>query len=955
MKRTARKWLSLLMAFALVLSLMPAALAEREEVSFGWSTEAPEGHKHERGNEKTDSGKVATCTEDGYKVYSCKNKIVESEDETDCSATFTEKIDKKGHTWDDGSVTKEATCKEKGVKIFTCSVCKEAKTEEIPMKEHGRPENSNSYTQNTTAKTHTYKCTAGNEDITEDCSGTWSDAKDGTHSMTCTYCGATYTGSHDYNDSGKCKVCDARNDRTAVSISGSMEMKVDETKSIEFTFYDKYEVPTTDTIRNLEYEVDSRYDDCVSITSNGKIYGEYAGTARIVVYDQDGGALGYVTVKVTGTSKSDFTVTASVSAGTSGYALGDDDDDNGSSIIEQINKKLKSNEWIEDIWFTSVSHTNGKLNADKGSSSSDRYAYSESEAEDVVFTPDKSVKKGDTAVFYATVYAGKTTKKYYDVTISLKIIDGASSDSDITYTSELGKDVSFRTSDFEDFWTDTYSSGTLDYVKFGSVSGGSLKDGDGKSAGSSSFYANPSRSSHKDLDDVYFEPNNTTSKKATTIKIRFTAYGTQKKSSGDRELSGTVVITYLNGDIDDITYTTNSNGKVTLKSSDFTDVFKKATGSSGTLTITFTSLPSNGTLTYGSKDTKVTKSTTFKTSGAGNKIADVTYTASGSKSDTVTYTAASGSTKITGKILFNSVAANISLTVPYTCTSASGITFSTGDFTSRASGLTGSHSLAFGQPSGGNGGLYYTAIASQIPAGTKIPVSTLNTVTYRPSSNGATTIAFIIYDASGLVAGSGSVTITVSGVTGGTANPGNPGNPGTTTPGGVDSFKDVNATAWYRTDLTRLVSLGIMAGRSPNKFAPEGTLNYGEALKLICKAVGVTQPEGSGAQWAANYKSYAVSQGWITSDVVLTDTITRTAIAQIGAKALGLSASSATPFPDTNDPYVAAMNTAGIILGNPDGNFNGSGNLKRSEICAIICRMLNYRDNAYNDQIPGWL
>ena len=820
------------------------------------------------------------------------------------------------------------------------------------MKEHGRPENSNSYTQNTTAKTHTYKCTAGNEDITEDCSGTWSDAKDGTHSMTCTYCGATYTGSHDYNDSGKCKVCDARNDRDAVSISGSMEMKVDETKSIEFTFYDKYEVPTTDTIRNLEYEVDSRYDDCVSITSNGKIYGEYAGTARIVVYDQDGGALGYVTVKVTGTSKSDFTVTASVSAGTSGYALGDDDDDNGSSIIEQINKKLKSNEWIEDIWFTSVSHTNGKLNADKGSSSSDRYAYSESEAEDVVFTPDKSVKKGDTAVFYATVYAGRETKKYYDVTISIKIIDGNSSGSDIEYNATAGKNVTFDSDDFEAFWKDNRRSSwkDLDYVTFSTPtsSTGVLYDGDGtKLKNSTKCYVSAGRN-QVDLDDVYFEPK---SSKAGTVKINFTAVG-----ESDHEIDGTVVITYLNGDIDDITYTTNSSGKVDLKAKDFTDVFKAATGSSSSsLTITFTSLPSNGTLTYGSKDTKVTKTTTFKTSGAGNKIADVTYTASGSKSDTVTYTAASGSTKITGKILFNSVAANISLTVPYTCTSASGITFSTGDFTSRASGLTGSHSLAFGQPSGGNGGLYYTAIASQIPAGTKIPVSTLNTVTYRPSSNGATTIAFIIYDASGLVAGSGSVTITVSGVTGGTANPGNPGNPGTTTPGGVDSFKDVNATAWYRTDLTRLVSLGIMAGRSPNKFAPEGTLNYGEALKLICKAVGVTQPEGSGAQWAANYKSYAVSQGWITSDVVLTDTITRTAIAQIGAKALGLSASSATPFPDTNDPYVAAMNTAGIILGNPDGNFNGSGNLKRSEICAIICRMLNYRDNAYNDQIPGWL
>ena len=513
--------------------------------------------------------------------------------------------------------------------------------------------------------------------------------------------------------------------------------------------------------------------------------------------------------------------------------------------------------------------------------------------------------------------------------------------------------MSFDAGDFEDFWSDSRRKGSredLDYVTFSlpSSSTGVLYDGDGsKLKSSTKCYVSAGRS-ETDLDDVYFEPK---SSKAGTVKINFSAYG-----EDDTKISGTVVITYLNGNIDDITYTTNSSGKVDLKAKDFTDVFKAATGSSSSsLTITFTSLPSNGTLTYGSKDTKVTKTTTFKTSGAGNKIADVTYTASGSKSDTVTYTAASGSTKITGKILFNSVAANISLTVPYTCTSASGITFSTGDFTSRASGLTGSHSLAFGQPSGGNGGLYYTAIASQIPAGTKIPVSTLNTVTYRPSSNGATTIAFIIYDASGLVAGSGSVTITVSGVTGGTANPGNPGNPGTTTPGGVDSFKDVNATAWYRTDLTRLVSLGIMAGRSPNKFAPEGTLNYGEALKLICKAVGVTQPEGSGAQWAANYKSYAVSQGWITSDVVLTDTITRTAIAQIGAKALGLSASSATPFPDTNDPYVAAMNTAGIILGNPDGNFNGSGNLKRSEICAIICRMLNYRDNAYNDQIPGWL
>ena len=35
------------------------------------------------------------------------------------------------HTWDSGKITKEATCKEDGVKTYTCSVCKETKIESI--------------------------------------------------------------------------------------------------------------------------------------------------------------------------------------------------------------------------------------------------------------------------------------------------------------------------------------------------------------------------------------------------------------------------------------------------------------------------------------------------------------------------------------------------------------------------------------------------------------------------------------------------------------------------------------------------------------------------------------------------------------------------------------------------------------------------------------------------------
>ena len=899
MKRTVRKWLSLLMAFAIVLSLMPVALAED-----GNTTQNPPS------TEVTPPGGTGGSGSGNQKPGD-PNEPGDPDGDKVC----------KDHSWkkaESGTVdgkevtTKAATCKEKGLQVYTCENvgCNAAKTEELPKLSHDLE----------------YKTT-----------------DEGKHYQKCKNEGCDYTTeeeSHEYDTKGECK-CGDKNTNDAVSavITSSSSVTLDlssttkKTHNIEWAFKDKDGNYTSDSASVSFYSDD---DDVAYVDKNGKVTAYGAGSTTIELYMASNSRRDdYITVTVKGSYDGDVSVTIN---GDTTYYLGDKDDKGSKSVIDQIDNYIDVGS-LDEIYFYNVTDNVGDLDVKA------KTWYTYSEAEEIAFEPEKS----GTAKFEYQATSTKGSAKYYG-TISIKVENGSSSGGDIEYSATAGKDVSFDAGDFEDFWSDSRRKGSredLDYVTFSlpSSSTGVLYDGDGsKLKSSTKCYVSAGRN-ETDLDDVYFEPK---SSKAGTVKINFSAYG-----EDDTKISGTVVITYLNGNIDDITYTTNSSGKVDLKAKDFTDVFKAATGSSSSsLTITFTSLPSNGTLTYGSKDTKVTKSTTFKTSGTGNKIADVTYTASGSKSDTVTYTAASGSTKITGKILFNSVAANISLTVPYTCTSASGITFSTGDFTSRASGLTGSHSLAFGQPSGGNGGLYYTAIASQIPAGTKIPVSTLNTVTYRPASNGATTIAFIIYDASGLVAGSGSVTITVSGVTGGTTNP---GNPGTTTPGGVDSFKDVGATAWYRTDLTRLVSLGIMAGRSPNKFAPEGTLNYGEALKLICKAVGVTQPEGSGAQWAANYKSYAVSQGWITSDVVLTDTITRTAIAQIGAKALGLSASSATPFPDTNDPYVAAMNTAGIILGNPDGNFNGSGNLKRSEICAIICRMLNYRDNAYNDQIPGWL
>ena len=80
-----------------------------------------------------DEGKItkeATCEEDGVKTVTCKV----------CNETKTEVIPATGHNWDEGKITKEATCEEDGIKTITCKVCNETKTEVIPATGHNYEE-----------------------------------------------------------------------------------------------------------------------------------------------------------------------------------------------------------------------------------------------------------------------------------------------------------------------------------------------------------------------------------------------------------------------------------------------------------------------------------------------------------------------------------------------------------------------------------------------------------------------------------------------------------------------------------------------------------------------------------------------------------------------------------------------------------------------------------------------
>ena len=121
---------------------------------------------------KVKDHKDATCTEDGYTTSVCKNCGDEKKETikatghqhtevrgtkkatcieegytgdtycTDCGNMIStgKKIEKTDHTWDNGTVTKDPTCTEKGSKTYTCSVCQKTKTEEIPATGHQNKE-----------------------------------------------------------------------------------------------------------------------------------------------------------------------------------------------------------------------------------------------------------------------------------------------------------------------------------------------------------------------------------------------------------------------------------------------------------------------------------------------------------------------------------------------------------------------------------------------------------------------------------------------------------------------------------------------------------------------------------------------------------------------------------------------------------------------------------------------
>jgi len=173
-------------------------------------------------------------------------------------------------------------------------------------------------------------------------------------------------------------------------------------------------------------------------------------------------------------------------------------------------------------------------------------------------------------------------------------------------------------------------------------------------------------------------------------------------------------------------------------------------------------------------------------------------------------------------------------------------------------------------------------------------------------------------------------------------------------------FTDVKPGDWFYNDVKTAWEQGLINGKTTTLFAPGDYLTYSEAVKLaacmhqLYTTGSVTLVSGvNPSQWYQTYVDYAKSVGIIGTDYVWDAPATRAGYMAIFANALPASAFAAiNTVPDDSIPDVKMSHPqaaaiyklyrAGILQGvDAAHNCDPGSNIKRSEVAAILTRMMN--------------
>ncbi|MBQ7565768.1 MAG: S-layer homology domain-containing protein, partial [Oscillospiraceae bacterium] len=82
-------------------------------------------------------------------------------------------------------------------------------------------------------------------------------------------------------------------------------------------------------------------------------------------------------------------------------------------------------------------------------------------------------------------------------------------------------------------------------------------------------------------------------------------------------------------------------------------------------------------------------------------------------------------------------------------------------------------------------------------------------------------------------------------------------------------FTDVAESDWFYSFVKQMYTKKIISGMTATTFVPNGTLTYGQALKLLVAAIDTDVGNASSGHWASNYLAKAKEKGWIDGDVDL--------------------------------------------------------------------------------------
>ena len=586
----------------------------------------------------------------------------------------------------------------------------------------------------------------------------------------------------------------------------------------------------------------------------------------------------------------------------------------------------------------------------------------------LTFAADRNADD-DTLAFDFTM-RGVDGDKVYG-TLYIEIGKGTSSKADITYEMDADDELTLDADDFYDLFWDESDDDTLLYVEFTDYDDFDDYGWFGADGYDYDDYVRDYELNESDLDDARFYYDDRDVRNDYEFELETLTFYTDRNAK-DEDLffdftmrgedgdtvKGTLCIS-IGGGVTaqggDIRYTTTYSGRVQINANDIARFFEESYPGYTVQYMVLKGLPSYGSLYYNyygtskygtSSSMRMTEALCdeidfyFNPSSSQYAMTELTYVPSGvNYCAQIPFTAyGTGSRSVSGTIL---ISVNLD-TVPdiYGPTPVNtAVPFPAASIytaVSQASGLGLAGIQLLELPATNVGTIYVgSGTATRANTSTVYGYSSgnqrISQLRFVPASGytGSVEIPYVACNSSGVPFASGKLCLGVVRQ--------------------MEDYSDISATTWCYKYVLELSDAGVISGYSDGTFRPNDTVTYGAALKLIMLAAGYDEQKPVNSNVFSGYLARAKADGLVSGNVDLTAKITRLAVAQIAAKAMGLSItnlSSVQPFTDTTDPYVRALNAAGIVGGyfeNGTSTYKPYNTLTRGAMSAIVWRMEQYQ------------